>query len=308
MSEEIIERTFSVTLPARLKVSNIRGSVKIHTSETDQITVKAVKDVDSGDATETEIKIDQAPDGLVRVETDYHQRITFWNHKPCRVHYSIGVPRQCSLAMEVVAADAEVEGMEGAVRIHSVSGNVTSSDLTGSLDLRTISGDLLGESLRGPLDLDTVSGNIRLHDSQIESVHGKTVSGDIEAAFQPGNGPFEFRSVSGNVTLKVPAGAGYSASLSTQSGQLRTNGGGKAKDWGRGRYQADYFGGGRRITMRSVSGDLALRFVDEAGEPVQVEPSQAAPASAPGVNVSEILNQIESGELSVEEALKRLEK
>lgn len=305
MAEETIERVFSVTLPARLKVTNIRGSVIVRSTEGDQITVKAVKDTSSGDAEDTVIRIDQAADGQVRVETDYQHHFSFWTRQPCRVYYTIGVPRQCALSVEVVAADADVQGLDGAVRIRSVSGNVKAGDMTGSIDFRTVSGDVRGHDLTGSLDLDTVSGNIILENSRVEAVHSKTVSGDVEVDIQPGNGPFEFRSVSGDVRLKLPSGSGCSASLSTQSGKLRSNGGASnMKEWGHGSYQAEYFGGGRRITLRSVSGDLDLNFFGEGGEPVRTEP----PAAAPTKNVTEILDKIDSGELSVEDALKLLEK
>lgn len=302
MTEEIIEKSFPVSLPAALKVSNIRGSITIRTIEGSQINVKAVKDLSSGDAEGTEIKIEQDASGLVRVEADHRNHFSFWSRNPCRVHYTIEAPRECSLVLDSVAADANVEGLMGAIRMRTVSGNILARNLTGSQDLRTVSGDITAESSQGPLDLETVSGNAVLKGGAFDSIHGKTVSGDMDGKFQPGAGPFEFRTVSGSVNLNLPP-CGISASLKTQSGSLKSNGTGTTKEWRRGSYQSDYFGGGRRLSMNSVSGGLDLQFTAESGDPVQVE----VPEQAPNFNVTEILNKIDSGEMSVDDALKLLE-
>ncbi|MBL6981300.1 MAG: hypothetical protein ISR58_08925, partial [Anaerolineales bacterium] len=55
MSEEIIERSFSVDSPARLKLSNIRGTVNISPGDEDAISVTAVKHLNSGNADRTEV-------------------------------------------------------------------------------------------------------------------------------------------------------------------------------------------------------------------------------------------------------------
>src|SRR4030067_2799369 len=68
MSDESIEKTFQVADPARLIISNIRGSITIQPGEANVIQVKAVKhgNFDSGRYT---IEMSQDTDGSVRVET-----------------------------------------------------------------------------------------------------------------------------------------------------------------------------------------------------------------------------------------------
>ncbi len=62
MSQDISEHTFSVSTP-RLKLSNIRGSLKIQSGDDNVIRVTTVKHLDSGDPERTEIEIAPAEDG-----------------------------------------------------------------------------------------------------------------------------------------------------------------------------------------------------------------------------------------------------
>ena len=64
MSKKIIELSFSVDTPARLKLSNIRGTVDISPGGEDSISVSAVIHLNSGNADHTEVDIHQEDDGL----------------------------------------------------------------------------------------------------------------------------------------------------------------------------------------------------------------------------------------------------
>jgi hypothetical protein len=68
MSDETIEKTFQVTAPAHLTITNIRGSITIQPGEAGVIEVKAVKhgNFDSG---RYMVEMTQDSDGSVRVET-----------------------------------------------------------------------------------------------------------------------------------------------------------------------------------------------------------------------------------------------
>ena len=60
---EIIEKLFTVSSPAQLDLSNIRGSVEVRPGEEGVIRVEATKDANSGDANRTEIDLSQKADG-----------------------------------------------------------------------------------------------------------------------------------------------------------------------------------------------------------------------------------------------------
>ncbi len=66
MTNQILEKSFTVSGTARLELNNIRGSVDIRPGADGVITVKAEKLVDTGDAGQTEIKMTQKEDGAVK--------------------------------------------------------------------------------------------------------------------------------------------------------------------------------------------------------------------------------------------------
>ena len=112
---EIMEKNFTVSSPARLDLSNIRGSVKIRPGEDGVIHIQVTKDANSGDAKRTEIELSQASDGTVKAATHFPDAAWSWlfGSFPCRVDYVVTAPRKCSLKINGVSSAALAEGFEG---------------------------------------------------------------------------------------------------------------------------------------------------------------------------------------------------
>lgn len=297
MSETVIDKIFSVPTPARLSLGNIRGSVEISAGEAGAIAIRAEKQPGSGDAERTEIIIEQNSDGSVRVETRYDEGWLGWlaGGKPCRVAYSVRVPAACALRVNCVSADAAVSGLRESFEASTVSGDVTVNDVTGPLRLRSVSGKISGKQLNGALSLEIVSGNVYLTASCFESVSANSVSGDIHLHTALGAGSYRFGSVSGNVRLTLPEAAPMNAHLKTLSGRLRTEIPVFLSQQSDGSQQAVAGSGGAEIVAKSVSGDMWIGLEDSARQPAQAAPQQT--------NRVEVLERVERGEISVEQAI-----
>ena len=313
MAEEIIERTFQVTTPARLTLSNIAGSVEIHPGEDGSIIVKAEK---SGSyAKQTEIEMSQAADGSVIVKTNSSNgagKIFNWLSKPCEVDYLVHIPRNCSVDVSCVSSSALIEGLEGRFHAETVSGGVTLRQLSGQLKANSVSGRISGEELRGPIEFETVSGEVRVLNSNLASIDAKTVSGDIELQTPLGESACNFSSVSGDIRLLVPSDSRATVKLSSISGQITTNLPQTSAQRSRGWQAVEIQGGGVPIIMNSVSGDLLIASAD-GGAQAPVETMQAAsvpppppPPPPPPLTRAQILERIESGEMTVEEGIQAL--
>jgi len=301
MSQETLEGSFEVAAPARLKLSNISGSVDIQPGDEGVILVTAVKHLDSGDPKRTEIRMEQAEDGSVSVETYFNTGIWEFSRlsKPCKVDYVVRTPRGCSLRVSCVSSTTAIQGLEGDLKISSVSGSLSLSELSGDLKVNTVSGDVSGEMLSGPLRLETVSGDVHLNAANLPSVDGSTVSGDISIQTPLADGPYRFNSVSGDVQLVVPGDTRCTARLTSLSGNIRTSLP-ATRQRRNGARVVEIQGGGAKIHLSSVSGDLRIRLPE--GETL-VETPPIEPASTPRSN---ILESLERGEITVEEALKAL--
>jgi hypothetical protein len=275
---EIMEKNFTVTSPARLELSNIRGSVEIHPGEDDLIHIQVTKDANSGDAKRTEIELSQAADGTVKAATHFPEGAWSWlfGSFPCRVDYVVQAPRKCSLKINGVSNAALAEGFEGEFSFHSVSGEMTLrslsgpvkvntvsgkvelAELTGELNLTTVSGKVSAKRVQGPLHLNTVSGQVVMDESSLSSVDATTVSGRMEYQTAFGAGPYRFNSVSGDVELSVPSETRCSAELHAVSGKLFTKLPATSIAKRNGNQTAEIQGGGVKVHLHSVSGNLSL--------------------------------------------------
>ena len=275
---ETIEKTFTVSSPARLNLSNIRGSVEIRSGEEGVIQVTAVKQTGSGDAKRTEVELTQAADGTVKVATHFPEAGWGWliGSFPCRVDYEIRAPRRCSLKINGVSNETFAEGFEGEFSFNSVSGEMTLRKLTGPVNaktvsgaielaelagdmkINTVSGEISGKGLTGGLHLDTVSGRVSFEESSLPSAEATTVSGGMDLQTALGEGPYRFNSVSGDVRLMVPPETHCSAELHAISGKLSTKLPATSTVRQNGKQAIEVQGGGVKLYLNSVSGNLSL--------------------------------------------------
>jgi len=181
MPQETIERTFEVESPAKLKLGNIRGSVKIRAGEDGVIAVTAIKYLNSGNADQTEVIIEQDTDGRVVVKTDYQQPVTNWFglNKPCKVDYGVLVPKNCNLRTSGVNCDISARGLQGEIDISTVSGGLNLSEISGLLKIGAVSGAIKAKALTGELGTNSVSGRVRIMESNLAEAIVKTVSGSL---------------------------------------------------------------------------------------------------------------------------------
>ena len=305
MSQETVERTFNVTSPTRLVISNIRGSIEIAPGSETELHVSAVKYTDSGDAARTEIMMDQDADGTVRVTTRYqHEGFFLFGDRPCKVAYVVSAPRQTSVDCSVVSSSAFVQGLKGDFHVSTVSGGIQVKDLVGPVRLNAVSAQVTGESLSGPLDYDTVSGNIRLVGSNFPEVKGSSVSGSVWLQTALQEGPYKFHTVSGSLYLLVPPGSACTVDSHTISGSLVTDLPIDRDSRRGGHRHVEIAGGGPLVDFGGVSGNISL-LSGEAGASQPVAASQATSASKPDnpVNTNDILDKIERGEMTAEEGI-----
>jgi hypothetical protein len=322
MTDETIEKTFQVSTPARLNISNIRGSVTIQPGEAGVIEVKAVKH-GNFDSDRFRIEMSQDADGTVRVETHSDEAFFGFLSHPPKVDYSVRLPQTSQLDASCVSSSLSVNGLEGKFRLRTVSGDMQLEKLTGPFKLNAVSGDITGSNLSGMLDLSTVSGRVHLTNSGIPSANATTVSGDIILQTPISQGPYQFSSVSGAVRLLVPIDTRCNVELHSVSGSIRSSLPATSTKMGHGLKVTEIQGGGIQVHLKSVSGSVSIETEGVPANSVPVtapasseqtappppaapmpptEPAQ--PATPEPLSTAEILQRIERGEMTVEEALK----
>jgi Putative adhesin len=156
---------------------------------------------------------------------------------------TVRVPRKCATQLGVVTATAVLSGLNARTSVKSVSGGITLDGLAGDVDANTVSGVLEAQGLDGKLNFNTVSGDLTLADGWLERLDANLVSGDVTADIDLDPlGGVHVTTVSGKVTLRLPAETDAKVNLHSMSGDVRSE-----------------FDGLRRSSMpasRSVSGSL----------------------------------------------------
>jgi hypothetical protein len=301
MSQETTQKSFQVSSPARLDLSNIRGSVDIRPGEDDLFQVTAIKHTDSGDAGNTQIEVSQAANRNVTVATHFPDGWWLWllGSKPCRVDYVVKMPRNSTLRVRGVSNTVLVDGFSGDFDFQTVSGDLTLQNLTGPLQLKTVSGKIFARNLTGKLNLTTVSGDMEARESQLSAVQASTTNGNLGFQTALLEGPYRFNSVSGNVALVLPPEARCSAEIQSVSGKIATALPVSTRSLGHGRQVVDLQGGGALVTVQSVSGNLRLSSTGDAQSTGNVPPAKA-------VDRRVILERLERGEIKPDEALAQM--
>lgn len=210
----------------------------------------------------------------------HHFLVVGYLHTEGRVRVSM--PPGCALEIRTTSGDVSLAGdaeLDGAVRIHTSSGDVEVNGGAGELVVNTSSGGvkvsaprlakLEADTSSGDIELrggaarviaDSSSGDIRLHDLTGDlSAHSS--SGDIRAiwkALSPGR-QIDIKATSGEVTVRIPAAFTPVGSLSTTSGDIRSTWEGS---WGRSHkvLELSASGGGESVAvqLRTTSGDIDL--------------------------------------------------
>ena len=181
------------------------------------------------------------------------------------------------LDIETTSADVQLNGLEvNELDVSTASGDISAAECytqwadldtisgdmdlnsfyAAELDLGTTSGDLYGTVAADDLEASSISGDITLNSSEtMESASLKTTSGYIRFYLEdPSAQSIGVSSVSGDVSLSLPYGSGFTLMYSTVSGSLNNTGFDMVQRDGK----YVYDGGGCEIAVETVSGNLDI--------------------------------------------------
>jgi hypothetical protein len=136
---------------------------------------------------------------------------------------TVTVPRKCPTQVGVVSATAVLSGLSSRASVKSVSGGITLDGVTGDVDANTVSGALEAQGINGKLNFRSVSGDLTLAEGWLERLDAHAVSGDVTADVDLDPlGGLQVTTVSGEVTLRLPAETDTRVHLHSISGDVRS--------------------------------------------------------------------------------------
>ena len=274
----------------RFSLNNVSGDIRIRGVEGDEAHVVARWD-GHGDGP-LPLAINRG-NGSLEIETDH--KLGWFSFRRGSIEFDIELPVNANLEVSAVSADIE------------------SHRVIGEQVYRTVSGDLVIDGTGGRVSAVTVSGDVSLTAVRPAEVNLTTTSGDIEA-FAETFRPVRLKTVSGDMTLRGSFAAGPQHTVESVSGDLEIDAfNGLTVETKRGldlskREKRPLVSGDGRASLRfrSLSGDVRLSGVSPAqSTPTSNEAPEPEPLS--DVDSMEVLRALERGEISVEEATRRLE-
>lgn len=301
MNTEVKDYTFQVKSPAKLTIRNIRGHVELVPGTEDEIKIQVITHLDDGNPDFTRIEITQHDNGAVEAVVRIPENnFNFIHRKPQRVDFKIETPAHTDIKVKNISGNIRAHGFTGKQRLATVSGGLHLHDLSGDLNLDSVSGVIKAQRLSGHADISVVSGQMILTECNFSTLKGSTVSGSARVQTDFSEGPYKLSAVSGSLMLVVPENSNCEAHASAISGRFYTDLDVSYSKVSKRSWKVRIGQGGPAVKLSTVSGNMRLLSSFEAT------------GSVPGeTHVSEearkgILNRLQDGEISVEDAIKAL--
>lgn len=234
-------RTYTLPSEGVISVKSISGDVKVTGYEGEVVSVKAYKEGRDRDKVEV---LDKSSSNRVDLSVSYP------DHCNCdaSIRFEVLVPVTTKYKFESISSisgNVTVDGAVGYLRAHSVSGNVNVKTVTGIVDAASTSGDVHVGEISGTVNAKSVSGDVIVAINQLAGAQG-----------------MDFSSTSGNVNVKLPGNLDANVEMSVLSGDLKTDFPLtiEKREHGPGQRASGVVGGGsRKLTLKSISGNVELR-------------------------------------------------
>ena len=256
------DRSFTVSSPVRLELSNGSGSVEIKGSSDGTVHIhgkvtpggwsifggsgKNVEEVAANPPLEqsgSTIRIGKNSSWLKNVTIDYQVEvphdteidagvasggITIDNVKgPVKASSASGYVHvyrvERDTQLNAASGSIEASGIGGSLRVSSASGDTRVADVKGELKITAASGAIRIEHPSDRVDASTASGSIEVLGAN-NDVKVHAISGSIQVSGNPGASRlWELKTISGSVELRVPSNASFLLSAESTSGDIRTS-------------------------------------------------------------------------------------
>jgi len=198
-------------------------------------------------------------------------------------HWTVTLPEKTKVEFKSASGDLDVNGLMNGLSVKVASGDVIAKDISGNIQVKSASGDINIDNSSGEITAAAASGDIKLNNVK-GTFDIKAASSDIQANGIQFDKESSFKTVSGELLVKLSKSSTVDLSLTTVSGDATLDYNGnpvtgyfefngqkdnissdipledKEKD-SHSPFVTRYFnkGDSPRITLKAVSGDLIFK-------------------------------------------------
>jgi DUF4097 and DUF4098 domain-containing protein YvlB len=284
---EHFSRKVKVGRDGRVSVANISGDIVVTGGSGDEVSIEATKRTrgDKSELDQVQINVEERA-GRVEVRTEYARNEN--NH--VSVDYTVTVPASASVEVHSVSGGLRISGVQGTVRMETVSGDVTAASsprievaksVSGNVEVSGTSsdGDFAASSVSGnvrirgvkarSIRLGAISGDVNVSDAACDRVDMKSLSGTVEyAGTLAKGGRYDLTSHSGAVRMILSGALGFELDASTFSGSINselpltvggdTGASGRRRGISNRSVHATFGDGSAVVTLRTFSGSIGI--------------------------------------------------
>lgn len=217
------QKSYRIAAGGQIRIGNVSGDVIVTGYDGDSIVVTGTKKGRDRELIEIE---DRSGTGNVDIGVRYQKH----RNVEGSVRFEVHVPRSVNYDFD---------------QISSVSGDVEVTGVTGRLHASAVSGDVHIKDVSGSVSASAVSGDVKVEINRLD-----------------GSDDMKFSTVSGDVSVTLPAGLDADVDMSSFSGSIKTDFAIEVRSeryGSRNSARGKLGEGSRRLKMSSVSGDLSLR-------------------------------------------------
>lgn len=120
------------------------------------------------------------------------------------VDYVVRVPYTSDAELRNVEGSLQVDQVQGALDLHTVSGATTLQDLGGRIAAAAVNGSIRAVRLEGTAKLETVNGGIGVEDCRLATLEAETVNGRITIQVSRSASEYTLNTINGGCHLAVP--------------------------------------------------------------------------------------------------------
>jgi len=290
------DRSFNVSGPVRLELSNASGDVSITGSPDGKVHVHGEVRASGFGFDNPQKRLDETvanPPVEQRGDT-IHVGADFSHLRNVSIAYTIQVPHNTEVDTNVASGAQTIRDVRGPVKVHaaagtirvekidrdadlttasgsvtagdmgndvqvsSASGNVTVSNVKGDVRVKAVLGVIRVARPGGRVEGDTTSGEVEIQDATTD-VTAHTVSGRVYVQGNPGTeGYWNLKTASGGVQISVPPSANFHLTAEAASGEIRTDIPIVIEEQGKHSLRASVGTGGGRIEVHTASGEIRV--------------------------------------------------
>jgi len=281
--EEKFEKSVALAKDGKVILKNISGDIEVKSWDKNEVKINALKISRASslaqaeeNAKKVEIEV-LKEDNVLRISTKYPK--SPFRSLNVSIDYNLLIPAEAAIKIksvsgdvslteiggsvetDTVSGDIEVSGASKGVECKAVSGDLTMTDISGSLYLKAVSGDIDLRRIKGSVEAETVSGEIDLKNiSEAQTVRAKSLSGEVTYDGRlKADGKYELKSHSGDIRMIIPAESAFDFEAETFSGSIDSEFAIVVSGKiSRKEIRGSVNGGGADIKLSTFSGDISL--------------------------------------------------